>query len=90
VKQRFSFSLYFFLFSLDMLVFTHLAVACAVDRQECVHSMLLAVVRASLASTVLDKPATWAGGMADGPAGALADGPDGSMADAMDGGRRGS
>jgi len=47
-----------------MLVFTHLVVVCAVDRQECVPSMLLAVFLASLASTVLDKQATRAGGMA--------------------------
>jgi len=73
-----------------MLVVTHLGVACAVDRQECVPFKLLAVVHASLASTVLDKPTARAGGIADEPAGALADGPDGIVDDAMDGRRWGS
>jgi len=39
-----------------------------------------------LQSILLDKPATRAGGMADGPAGAAAAGPDGGVADAPDGG----
>ena len=60
------------------------------DRQESVTFKLLAVVHASLASTVLEKPTARAGGIADEPAGALADGLDDSVADATDGGRRGS
>jgi len=72
---------------MDMLVVPHyLAVACTGNCQQWGTFDPLAVPHGSIASSVLDRPDTRAGGIADGPACLMADGPEGSVADGPDGG----